>query len=168
MTSALSHGRPGQHHRLVVADAVDDLTQRQDRRVHILRHHVRVAAVEPVVEVAPHPTVPHGAGDHTGQQRHADGNEESAGLGHQCEIVSPVAEHLVDDGSDVTDRVAHGEATADVDDPSRHIERLADVDDEGEGAAQGFSVRLGVGGVGAELRRQIRRRRSRVRLAITE
>ena len=147
MTSALSQVGPGQGHRLVAGHAVDHLTQRQDRRVHILGHHVRVAAVQPVVEVVPHPAVPHRAADHTRQQRHAVGGQEPARLGEQRELVAPVAEHLVDDACDGADRrhrlaVGHGKPAADVDDPSRRAERIADVGDEVQGAAQCFSPRL--------------------------
>ena len=90
----------GQRHWLATAGSFDNLAHRHDPRVHILGHHVRIAAVDAVVEVVPHPTVTHGAADHAGQQRHAVGDQKSAWFGQQGEFVAPVAENIIDDGGE--------------------------------------------------------------------
>ena len=149
MTSALSQVGPASVDRLAVPVAVEDLAQREDRRVHVLGHHIGVAAVYPVVEVVPIAPVAHGTADHAGQQRHAVGGKDPTGLGQQREFVAPVTERLVDDVCDRADRrhllaIAHRKATADIDDFGCDAERFVDVGDKLQCAAQRSAVRLWV------------------------
>ena len=65
--------------------------------MHVLSHHIRVTAVEAVVEVVPQSAVTHAGADDAGQQRHAVRGQITPRLGQQCELVPVVAERVIDD-----------------------------------------------------------------------
>ncbi len=166
MTSALSQVGPGEGDRLEETASVVELSQRQDRRVHVLRHDVGVAAVQPVVEVVPELAVSFRASDDAGEQGHAVRDQEAPWFGQQREIVPGAAELVVDDVGDRVEvrhvvAVADWESAADVDDAAAHAERLLDMRDEVEGAAQRRPIRLDRRALAADVKAEPREFRSR-------